>query len=179
MKTWTSKETDILVENYNKMTNQELLILLPQKTELAIYKKAYKMGLRKTKEIEFINRSLARRGEKGANWHGGKSKTSKGYILISCPGHHRADNRGYVLEHILIFENETGISVPDNCCIHHLNGIKTDNRIENLCMMSHSAHTIMHHSGSKRSEETKQKISERRKTHYEQGDFNGKISQGA
>ena len=53
------------------------------------------------------------------------------------------------MEHILIFEKETGVKVPNNCCIHHLNGIKTDNRIENLCMMLHSAHTTFHNTGRK------------------------------
>ena len=64
------------------------------------------------------------------------------------------------MEHILIFEKETGVKVANNCCIHHLNGIKTDNRIENLCMMLHSAHTTFHNTGRKVSMETRKKISE-------------------
>ena len=38
--------------------------------------------------------------------------------------------------------------------------IKTDNRIENLCMMLHSAHTTFHNTGRKVSMETRKKISE-------------------
>lgn len=150
MKTWTKNEVDILKDNYNKISNEKLCELLPNKTALAIYKKAYKMGFRKTKEITFLNRSIANKGEKCNFWKGGKTTTSKGYRLVKMPEHHRADNKGYVLEHILIFEKETGIKVPENCCIHHLNGIKNDNRIENLCMMIHSAHTVFHHTGAKR-----------------------------
>jgi hypothetical protein len=90
-------------------------------------------------------------------------KTSRGYTLIFQPDHRRADSRGYVLEHILVFERETGISVPDGCCIHHLNGIKDDNRIENLCMMTHGAHTVMHHAGKKHSASTKEAISQKAK----------------
>jgi DNA-binding NtrC family response regulator len=67
------------------------------------------------------------------------------------------------MEHILVFEEKTGVSVPANCCIHHLNGIKTDNRIENLCMMSVGAHTALHNTGKKKSEETKKKISQKSK----------------
>lgn len=163
MKTWTKAEVDILKENYNKVSNAELCVLLPNKSASAIYKKAYKMGFRKTKEIETLNRSISKKGEKCNFWKGGISKTSKGYRLIKMPEHHKADKRGYVLEHILIFEKETGIRVPENCCIHHLNGIKSDNRIENLCLMLHSAHTKLHHCGAKRTKETKQKISESRK----------------
>ena len=164
MKTWTKAEIDILIENYNKVSNAELCELLPNKSALAIYKKAYKMGFRKTKEIETLNRSISsKKGEKSKFWKGGISKTSKGYRLIKMPEHHRADNKGYVLEHILIFEKETGLQVPNDCCVHHLNGIKNDNRIENLCLMTHSAHTKYHHIGAKRTKETRQKISESRK----------------
>lgn len=160
MKTWTDDEVNILVENYNKVSNVDLCKLIPQKTALAIYKKAYKMGFRKTKENEFLNRSIGNRGEKCNFWNGGVSKSSNGYRLLKIPTHPRADRKGYVLEHIVVFEMETGICVPEDCCIHHLNGVKDDNRIENLCMMKRSAHTAFHHIGSKRSEETKIKISE-------------------
>ncbi len=43
------------------------------------------------------------------------------------------------------------------------NGNKADNRIQNLCMMQHTAHTVFHHTGAKRSTETRKKISERKK----------------
>lgn len=156
---WTADEVSVLLTNYNSVGNIALHQLIPNKTPLAIYKKAYKLGLRKSQEIEFLNRSEARKGEKGANWKGGISTTKKGYRLVLCPDHHRADTRGYVMEHILVWERETGVPVPLNCCIHHLNGDKTDNRIQNLCLMQHKAHTVFHHTGAKRSKETKEKIS--------------------
>ena len=165
MKTWTQEETDTLLQNYNKVSNEDVCLMIPSKTALAIYKKAYKMGLRKTPENEHLNRSLARKGEKSNLWNGGTSMSSKGYRLIKMPEHRRANRKGYVLEHILVFERECGISLPDNCCVHHLNGIKDDNRIENLCMMTHSSHTVHHHMGTKLTAETKKKISEARKKH--------------
>lgn len=163
MNKWTPEEISTLQCNYNKVSNDELMKLLPNKTFTAIYRKAYKMGMRKSKENEFVNRSNARKGEKCCNWKGGFSSTSKGYKLIKKPAHHRADSKGYVLEHILVFEEKTGIKVPDNCCIHHLNGNKADNRIENLCLMLTSAHTTYHNRGRKFTEETKRKISEKAK----------------
>jgi hypothetical protein len=161
--TWSDLEIKILIENYATTTNKKMCELLPGKSALAIYKKAYRMGLKRAKEVEFLNRSAAQKGEKCNFWNGGVGTTSKGYKTIKAPAHHRADKKGYVLEHILIFEKETGIAVPKNCCVHHLNGIKNDNRIENLCLMTHSAHTKLHHIGAKRTKETKQKISESRK----------------
>jgi hypothetical protein len=166
VKTWTREETNILVANYNKVTNTELQKLIPNKSPQGIYKKAYKMGLRKSSDIEFLNRSEVRKGEKASNWNGGVRTTQAGYRQILCPDHPRADSNGYVMEHILVWERATGVPVPKSCCVHHLNGNKTDNRIENLCLMQHTAHTVFHHTGAKRSAETKAKISESRRKFY-------------
>lgn len=162
MKTWTSEEIAVLVENYNKVSNQQLLALIPTKSAQGIYKKAYKLGLRKTPEITFKNRSEAVRGEKSGAWKGGIRITGRGYRQLLMPGHPRADSSGYVMEHIIVWEKASGMELPKNCCIHHLNGNKGDNRIENLCVMLHGAHTVFHHTGAKRSTETKKKISEAR-----------------
>lgn len=166
MKTWTQEEVDILKANYNSATNKRLAELIPNKSPLAIYKKAYKMGFRKTTEVEFLNRSEANKGAKSGNWNGGVKVTKAGYRMILQPNHPRADSGGYVMEHIVIWEQATGVSVPMNCCIHHLNGDKKDNRIQNLCMMQHTAHTVFHHTGAKRSAETKKKLSEARRKRY-------------
>lgn len=159
MRTWTNEELKTLTSNYGKVSNEELEKLLPNKSRIAIYKRAYNLGMRQSKEMNSINRSNARRGEKSSNWKGGCYVTSKGYKLVRKPNHHRADSNGYVLEHILVFEEKTGVQVPDNCCVHHLNGNKTDNRIENLCLMLTSAHTVHHNTGRVQTEETKRKIS--------------------
>lgn len=141
--------------------------LFPNKSPISVYKKAYKLGLRKRKDIKFLNMSNARKREKASNWKGGVRTTSKGYKQILMPEHKRADATGYVMEHIVVYESATGIEVPDGCCIHHLNGIKSDNRIENLCMMTNSAHTVFHHTGAKRSDGTKKKISESKRAKHE------------
>lgn len=71
MKKWSEEEVFVLKQNYNSVPNEELQKLFPQKTKQAIYKKAYKLGLRKTKEMEFLNRSISKRGERASNWNGG------------------------------------------------------------------------------------------------------------
>lgn len=144
MRGWTEAEVKVLTENYNKVTNDVLASLFPNRTHLAIYKKAYSIGLRKDEEIEYANRSKANSGSNCNFWNGGTATSTKGYRLVRLPSHHRADSKGYVLEHILVFEKAAGIKIPDGCCVHHINGIKDDNRIENLCMMTHAAHTAFH-----------------------------------
>ncbi len=150
MKTWTDEESQRLKDNYNKLTNSELQKLFPNKTPQAIYKKAYKMGMRKTSDIEWKNRSEVRSGDKGSRWNGGVRVTHHGYRQVLCKGHPRADKAGYVMEHILVWERESGASVPVGCCVHHLNGDKGDNRIENLCLMVFGAHSTFHNLTTRR-----------------------------
>lgn len=142
--TWSKEDVNVLKMKYSTSTNDELFAMFPNRSALGIYKKAYSLNLHKTEETTFKNRSLCRQGEKGSNWHGGKSITTKGYILVKCPDHPRADKKGYVMEHIIVFERETGVSVPPNCDIHHLDGNKQNNDISNLCLMSHGGHTKFH-----------------------------------
>lgn len=62
-------------------------------------------------------RTLSEMGKKrcGAlnpNWKGGKMKTLEGYIRLKTPNHARANNAGYVLEHILVWEKVHGKPLP-------------------------------------------------------------------
>ncbi len=87
------------------------------------------------------------RGKKGSearNWKGGKKKNG-GYITIFSPTHPYANKRKYVLEHRLIMEKHTGRVLLPTEVVHHINGIKNDNRIENLMLFSnHREHMGLH-----------------------------------
>lgn len=57
-------------------------------------------------------------------------KDSQGYIVVKRPDV-TTNKRGYVMEHRAIWIDRYG-KIPDDAVIHHKNGIKDDNRIENL-----------------------------------------------
>lgn len=59
--------------------------------------------------------------------------TSHGYIMIKVPkGHHLAMTSGYAYEHRLVAEQKIGRRLKRGEEVHHRNGIRSDNRIENI-----------------------------------------------
>lgn len=85
-----------------------------------------------------------RRGRRNPRWKGGlvmtkpKMKAASrgnydGYMLRHVPEHPRAHcNGGYVLEHVLVMEQILGRFLTGGDNVHHKNGIRNDNRPENL-----------------------------------------------
>jgi len=70
---------------------------------------------------------------KNGNWKGGITTHKSGYKMIRISDHPRSkSNSGYVFEHILVMEDSIGRYLVDGENVHHINGIKDDNRIENL-----------------------------------------------
>ena len=98
--------------------------------------------------------SQPRPEKRGANnplWKGGKTLLD-GYVRIRIPDHPAACN-GYVSEHRYVMEQHLGRPLTKDEDVHHINGIKTDNRIENLRLILHSKHSIL--SNNWRTERTK------------------------
>lgn len=63
----------------------------------------------------------------------GKCRHKKGYVLVRSMEHPRScANSGYVFEHILVLEKHLGRFLVEGENVHHKNGIRDDNRIENL-----------------------------------------------
>jgi len=72
------------------------------------------------------------RQEQGApNWKGGRH-ISNGYIRVLRPDHPGAHKSGYIMEHRLVMSEHLGRPLESWEIVHHINGKKDDNRLENL-----------------------------------------------
>lgn len=83
------------------------------------------------------------KGKNNPNYKSGRTQNGKdGYVFILKPEHPRA-HQGYVPEHILVWEETHNKFLPEDWVIHHLNGVKNDNRPENLAAMPNRKHKIL------------------------------------
>ena len=91
-------------------------------------------------ELAKENSRKAHLGQRSFRWKGGRIKDKFGYILIWKPEHPNAKMAGYVHEHRLVMSEHLGRPLTKKEFVHHRNGIKDDNRIKNLELLTHTVH---------------------------------------
>jgi hypothetical protein len=88
-----------------------------------------------SKDIEPVNRQRPQRGELNPQWRGGRTKIH-GYPAVKIssddPMASMRINSGYVLEHRLVMARALGRPLTSRETVHHVNGVRDDNRLENL-----------------------------------------------
>lgn len=85
------------------------------------------------------------RGPNHHNWQGGRFRHPEGYVYVLRREHPRANRGGYVYEHILVAEGMTGRTLTKGEVVHHINGVKHDNRPENLLVFKTNQEHLAHH----------------------------------
>lgn len=81
--------------------------------------------------IQFCSMRCRAKAQPPRHWKGGRITGSYGYIWVR-------KNKHYIAEHRLL------TSAPKGMVVHHMNGVKDDNRLDNLCVMTRGAHRRIH-----------------------------------
>ncbi|HEY5236664.1 MAG TPA: HNH endonuclease [Rhabdochlamydiaceae bacterium] len=111
-----------------------------------------------------MNKRIANKG----SFHKGGTPWNKG-IKLPAPVWNKGNGKRYIsrggwivsnakLEHRTVMENFLSRKLRQGEVVHHRNGIKKDNRIENLVLTEQGSHSRIHNVGLKRSSDTLVKI---------------------
>ena len=84
---------------------------------------------------------------KSSSWKGGRHIGSGGYIRITLP------NGSRIREHRFVYEKFLGRKLKRSEHIHHIDGNKTNNKLDNLLLCSNKEHFKVHNPNGLRAKE--------------------------
>jgi hypothetical protein len=78
-------------------------------------------------------------------WHNGKEARMErhGYVYVWEPDNPDSYANGWILEHRLVAAQTLARRITSDEQVHHVNGIKDDNRAENLAVKEAGEHTAI------------------------------------
>ena len=109
----------------------------------------------KANQGHFCSRSCAqsfRTGEKNSKWRGGRIRERSGRVKVYAPGHPDARHYGgtHIYEYRLVAAQMLGRPLKKHEIVHHINNDPTDNRPENLVVMTQAEHAVLHGTKNRR-----------------------------
>lgn len=125
----------ISIANKGKKLSRE------HREKLSMARKGMKFS-KKTKERISKAKTGQNLAEKHHNWIGHTIKS--GYRQIYSPDHPNTTKDNYVAEHRLIMEKHLGRYLNKNEIIHHVDGNRLNNKLENLVLTDNSSHMKDH-----------------------------------
>ena len=115
-------------------------------TKAKIRERAFKRGKLSPKHRAKVIRTLRfgskAKGERNPGWKGG-TYTHGGYVMIRMPSHPKAYANGYIKRAVLVAESIIGRNLLPNEITHHKNGVKSDDRPENISVMTAVDHNTI------------------------------------
>jgi len=96
-------------------------------------------GIHPSPKTEFKKGKCYR--ENNISWKGGRRLNERGYVLIRLPDYMK---NGYGYEHRIVIETSLKRKLNPKEVVHHINGNRQDNRIENLLVTTQGSHLKLH-----------------------------------
>ncbi len=121
-------------------------------------RKIKKWSPSETQKKKLSDLGKSQTGASNPAWTGGKYIDDWGYYRI------RVNNK-YILEHRHVMGEHLGRAIAKQEHVHHINGNKLDNSIENLRLLTPSEHSILHWSDQSKRANQSAKIKEARRLH--------------
>lgn len=148
-KRWTLEEMGVLKVGWASCSRKKLSEILPNRTWRAIMSMASRLSLRGRADL------LRRESDgtfKRKRKHFSLENFNDGFIdnrgrfRVWFPEHPRAYPSGYVLRAVVAYEAYHNVEVPSCMDIHHEDGNRLNDSVNNLAMMPHSSHSVLSNS---------------------------------
>lgn len=138
---FTDEEVQQIVERYAHGTGDSQRLI---GQEFGVSQSAISVVLRRA-GVPCPRRSGAKPGLDHPSWKGGRTINPEGYVLVKPDPEDlpfcTLNSSGYAVEHRLVAGRALGRKLTRKESVHHINGDKTDNRLENL-QVRHGQHGI-------------------------------------
>jgi hypothetical protein len=113
--------------------------------------------------FKYCSRECYYSGRLAKNIEGAFAFETRGYIFVYSSGYP-------IREHVYIIEKQLGRKLHKNEVVHHKNENRSDNRLENLQLMTRAEHSGLHHK-----EIAKRQARDNKGNFIRKGEINGAI----